>query len=401
MIRQLPSGARLANLSHMRPLSLGLLGLSIFIAGGQGLAAPVADAIQTIRAVSAEGKGNAAATKAWQTLSRENADALPAILAGMDGANPLAANWLRAAVDTIAARESKLPLDALQKFLADKKHNPRARRLAFELIQKADAALAAKLIPEMLNDPSVELRRDAVQRVIDEGVDLKKIKKNGLAKKQFRKALDAARDIDQIKATTKALRELGETVDLPRHFGFLMHWTVIGPFDNTKRGGFEKVFPPENQVDLTASYEGKSGKVKWSRFITANEYGMVNINQAYPGPGDGLKEVTAFAHTEYHASEAREVELRLGCKNAWKIWHNGRFVFGRDEYHRGARIDQYRLKLNLKPGRNTLLVKLCQNEQQEDWTKEWEFQLRICDATGTAVLAKNRPATPKTGTKNK
>ena len=397
----MPSGARLANLSRMRLLSLGWLALTLFAVGSPVSAAPVADAIQTIRAVSGEGKGNAAAAKAWQTLSQADADTLPAILAGMDGANPLAANWLRAAVDTIAAREGKLPLAALQKFLANQKHNPRARRLAFELIQKADATLAAKLIPTMLTDPSVELRRDAVQRVIDQGTDLKKIKKVDLAKQQFRKALDAARDIDQIKATTKALRDLGETVDLPRHFGFLMHWQVIGPFDNTKRVGFEKVFPPENQVDLTASYEGKHGQVKWSRFITANEYGMVNINHAYPSPGDGLKEVTAFAYTEYHAAEARAVELRLGCKNAWKIWHNGRFVFGRDEYHRGARIDQYRLTLNLKPGRNTLLVKLCQNEQQEDWTKEWEFQLRICDATGTAVLAKNRPATPKTGTKNK
>ncbi len=107
-----------------------------------------------------------------------------------------------------------------------------------------------------------------------------------------------------------------------------------------------------------------------------------------------------MAHTEYQAAEARDVELRLGCKNAWKIWHNGKLIFGRDEYHRGARIDQYQLKLRLATGRNTFLVKLCQNEQMEDWTKEWQFQLRVCDATGTAVLAKNRPPTPKTGTDN-
>ena len=94
------------------------------------------------------------------------------------------------------------------------------------------------------------------------------------------------------------------------------------------------------------------------------------------------------------------MELRLGCKNAYKIWHNGKLVFGRDEYHRGTRIDHYQLKINLTAGRNTLLVKLCQNEQKENWTKEWRFQLRVCDATGTAVLAKNRPSTPKTGTKN-
>ena len=90
----------------------------------------------------------------------------------------------------------------------------------------------------------------------------------------------------------------------------------------------------------------------------------------------------------------------MGCKNAWKIWHNGQLVFSRDEYHRGIRIDQYQLDINLTKGRNTFLVKLCQNEQQQSWTKQWQFQLRVCDATGTAVLAADRPPTPETGTDN-
>ena len=385
----------------MKSLFAGMLALVFSFLGSQKVsAAPISDSIKTIRAVGKEGQGNAAAAKAWQLLSMSDADALPEILAAIDGANPFAANWLRAAVDTIAARESNLALDDLEKFLGNKKHAPHARRLAFEIIQRTDPKLAEKLIPGMLNDPSVELRRDAVQRVIDEAAALKEADNKPAATKTYQNALNAARDIDQIKTSTAALRQLGETVDLPRHFGFLMHWNVIGPFDNTKRKGFGAVYPPENKINFSASYDGKSGKVKWSEFVTADEYGMVNINKAYPRPGDGLKEVTAFAHTEYHAAEARDVELRLGCKNAWKIWHNSKLVFKRDEYHRGARIDQYQLKIRLAKGRNTLLVKLCQNEQKESWTKEWQFQLRVCDATGTAVLAHNRPPTPKTGTNN-
>jgi hypothetical protein len=381
----------------MNPFTTGALALTICFSA---TAADLSDSLKTIRAVGPEGKGNTAATQAWQALAQAKPAALPQILAAMDGANPLAANWLRAAVDTIASRAKDLPQMELMKFIANQKHDPRARRLAYELIKNANPKLAAKLIPGLLNDPSVELRRDAVQRVMDEGADLKKINKADLAQKQYRIALDAARDIDQIKKITAALRALGQKVDLPRHFGFLMHWTVIGPFDNTDRNGFEEAFPPESKVDFAATYKGKANKVKWSPFVTADEYGMVDINKAYPGPGDGLKEVTAFAYTEYNAADARAVELRLGCKNAWKIWHNGKLVFGRDEYHRGIRIDQYKLKINLAKGRNTLLVKLCQNEQQQDWTKEWQFQLRVCDATGTALLAADRPPTPKTGTNN-
>ena len=82
---------------------------------------------------------------------------------------------------------------------------------------------------------------------------------------------------------------------------------------------------------------------------------------------------------------AAAAELRLGCKNAWKIWLNGELVFGHDEYHRGMRIDQYKLPVQLKKGGNTIVVKACQNEQVEDWTVQWQFQLRVGDATGTAI----------------
>ena len=381
----------------MKPLFAGLLAATICFTGE---AASVSDSIKTIRAVGPEGQGNAAAAKAWQSLAQADAAALPEILRAMNGASPLAANWLRAAVDTIAGRGEKLPQKAMLDFLADQKQEPRARRLAFELIQNANPKLAENLIPGLINDPSVELRRDAVARVIDAGAKLQAAKQTDGAIQAYRKALDAARDIDQIKAATTALRQLKQEVDLPRHFGFLMHWNVIGPFDNTERKGFATVFPPEKKIDLTASYPGKAGKVAWSEFITADEYGMVDINKAYPGPGDGLKEVTAFAYTEYTAAEARSAQLRLGCKNAWKIWHNGQLVFSRDEYHRGMRIDQYQLDINLAKGRNTFLVKLCQNEQEQSWTKQWQFQLRVCDATGTAILASNRPPTPETGTDN-
>jgi len=164
-------------------------------------------------------------------------------------------------------------------------------------------------------------------------------------------------------------------------FGWLTAWQVVGPFDNTGGAGFDKPFPPEDKVDLQAEYEGKAGKVRWKPTKTTNELGLVDLNN----PLGTLKSVTGYAYTEITATRARPVELRLGCKNGWKIWFNGKYLFGRDEYHRGIEIDQYRFKVDLQPGRNTILVKVCQNEQTEDWTKEWEFQLRVTDDLGAAI----------------
>jgi hypothetical protein len=101
------------------------------------------------------------------------------------------------------------------------------------------------------------------------------------------------------------------------------------------------------------------------------------------------KQVVGYAATEFASAEARDAEIRIGCKNGWKVWLNGELLFDRDEYHRGAKLDQYKLPCHLKAGKNVILVKCCQNEQTEQWTVEWEFQLRVCDATGTAIASAN------------
>lgn len=351
--------------------------------------------ISKILAVGSEGEGNVEAAAAWQELSKSSLDQAPAILAKMEGANPLAANYLRSAVETIVARETakgeELPLAGLGELLLDPRQDPNARHFAFQLIEKNDPETAAKLVPGMLNDPSTALRRGAVTRLIDEAKSLAKAEEQGGAVLIYRQALGGARDVDQINEITKALRDLDQEVDLPRHFGFLMHWNVLAPFDNTDEAGFAEVFAPEKEINLEAAYRGKEEEVKWQPLVTSDEYGKVDFNKPY----GLLKEVTGYAYTEFNSDSDRPVELRLGCKNGWKIWLNGEFLFGRDEYHRGSRIDQYTLKAQLKKGKNTILVKCCQDGQEQDWTVQWEFQLRVCDATGTAVLASDRLPTPK------
>lgn len=347
----------------------------------------LAEPIQIIRAVGPEGRGNAEAAVAWQKLAAAEADDLSTILSAMDGANELALNWLRAAVDAIAAREQaagrKLPVANLEKFVLDTKHHPRSRRLAYELIARSDAGHAQSLIAGLRDDPSTELRRDAVQRLVGEAAALGKAGKTNDAVTKYQTALKSARDVDQVESIAKELKKLGSPVSLPGVFGWVTNWKVIGPFDSKGGAGFDKVYPPEERIELAAEYDGLSGKVRWQEFKATDDYGKVDLNK----PCGALKGVAGYAYTEFYADKARPVELRLGGKNAWKVWLNGKLLFGRDEYHRGAEIDQYRMAAELKPGTNAILVKVCQNEQKEEWTVEWEFQLRITDAVGTPIAS--------------
>ena len=370
-----------------RAILIGLLAVLLVGFSKANAASPpeFSAAIEALCRVGPEGRGNAEASLAWKQLAAAPAADLPAILAAMDSANDLARNWLRAAVDTVVSRETAvghaLPVAELEAFLADRRHNGRARRLAFDLIARADEAKAKRLIAGMLDDPAGELRREAVQQLMTEAAQLQASGRADDAKARYRTALQAARDTDQVDAIAKALRALSETPDLRRVFGWLTRWKVIGPFDNSGLAGFAAVYPPEREIKLDAEYDGKSGKVRWRDFETRDEYGVVDLNK----PLGALKEVTGYAYAEFDAAQAQPAEIRLGSENAWKVWFNGQFLFGRDEYHRGREIDQYRLPVQLKAGRNTILVKVCQDQKVEEWTVEWQFQLRVTDSLGTPI----------------
>ena len=360
----------------------------------------IAEPVRALRAVGPEGQGNAAASAAWKKLANGNVTTLVPLLVAMDGANDYALNWLRAAVDAVASRElaasHPLPLPELKQFLLQTEHNPRARRLAFELVARTDPTTADQLLAGMLNDPSLELRRDAVQKLVDQANQALARTNLTTATPLLQTALRSARDVTQIEGITEKLKGLGQPVDLQKHFGFLSEWKVIGPFDNTGNQGFETALPPDLKLDLMAEYDGKKGKVRWQDYVTTHKYGMVDMNQ----PCGKLKEVMAYATTDFYSDRARAVELRLGGKNSWRLWLNGKLLFAHDEYHTNTEIDQYLMPAQLQKGRNTILVKVCQNELVKDWTEEWEFQLRVTDSLGTPIIvAGQSPTAPVTNIK--
>ena len=93
--------------------------------------------------------------------------------------------------------------------------------------------------------------------------------------------------------------------------------------------------------------------------------------------------------------EHPEVGLPQHCTgkmsvNAVKVWLNGRPIAQHNVYHSGSQFDQYVSRVVLEPGRNVILVKVCQNAITPDWADAWGFQLRICDHNGTAVLSTDR-----------
>src|SRR5205823_4167254 len=102
----------------------------------------------------------------------------------------------------------------------------------------------------------------------------------------------------------------------------------------------------------------------------------------------------AYAFAAVHSPTERPVQIRAGSQNALKIFLNGKLIFAREEYHHGMQMDQHIGNGTFRAGRNEILIKICQNEQTDDWAQNWSFQARICDPAGGSVpwtLCEDKP----------
>ncbi|MEL6898906.1 MAG: hypothetical protein AAFP90_22630, partial [Planctomycetota bacterium] len=83
--------------------------------------------------------------------------------------------------------------------------------------------------------------------------------------------------------------------------------------------------------------------------------------------------------------DAGAAQTRIGSATANKVWVNQQATTANEVYHSGSRIDQYIGDCQLKPGRNSVLIKTFQNAQTQPWAQVWDFQFRFTKPDGTPI----------------
>ena len=359
------------------------LAVAVHATHSSAAAAPIAEAISTVRGASPTAATSDEVRQAWRVLAAAEPKEIPMILRGMLDSNPAVENWLRSAVDAIVdgaeASGTSLPKQGLTDLLNDLEAAPRARRVAYELLAQIDEDEATAMLSGMISDPSLEIRYDAIAQALsdlDSGTE-------GQNAARYKELLRVARDLDQIEACKLKLEEAGEDVDLARLLGFVTSWRLCGLFDNTDESGFDVAYPPEATIDFAATYEGKDGSAEWrsETTITDDELALLDLNEVI----GAKKGAVAYAYAEFDASKAGKAQLRYASKNATKLWLNNELVAANEVYHAGSAFDQYVVDVKLMAGKNTLLLKVCQNEQTQPWAQDWTFQLRVTDELGGAI----------------
>ncbi len=131
-------------------------------------------------------------------------------------------------------------------------------------------------------------------------------------------------------------------------------WHLIGPFDNgAGMAGLDRVFPPEKSLDLTATYDGKHGKVAW-RTIKPDAAGYVDLAGPFAGRSS---QIVSYLSREIVSPAEQEATILLGTDDGAKLWLNGELVHT-SRQTRAAAPEQDRVKVTLRKGANTLLLKI-------------------------------------------
>ena len=378
----------------MKSLIVFLLATFTLTSVAVGQSAPddaaVANAVATVKKVELHGVGHADAVKAMKTLNGVSASQISMLFEAMDGSNPVSANWIRAAIQKSISRIDQFPSDSIRAYFDDQTKNPKGRWLAWQMLAENQADFRNATIDGLVSDASMPLREIGIAKLIEDakamGVDVEKMDDDTKAKKKtlLQRALENARDVDQIRSIAKSLSPLGQETNLRAHLGFVEAWHLVAGFDNKDESGFDVAYDPESSLaspDLSSTFTIGEKNVQWKGTESTHVTGVVDLNEVL-GKAKG---VVAYAASDFESSADYEAEVRIGTPNAHKIWINGDLVMSNEIYHNSNSIDKFSAPVKLKKGVNQVVVKLCQNEQTQSWAQDWSFQLRFCDTTGKAV----------------
>ena len=149
-------------------------------------------------------------------------------------------------------------------------------------------------------------------------------------------------------------------------------WIVLGPFDNMDKIGFETAYIPEEatHVDTTVKYDSIDGEVSWQKCSDDKLDGNIRF-------GKDVDWRVAYALTTVTSPDEREVQFRFDSDDQGKVWLNGVEAYAHTETHK-AIMDRYIFPVTLKKGKNSILVKVCEEKEG------WGFYLRITDKNGQA-----------------
>jgi cellulose synthase operon protein C len=174
--------------------------------------------------------------------------------------------------------------------------------------------------------------------------------------------------------------------------GFIGRWMVVGPFDNENKGGFDRPFDPEAELDqpivLGRAYDGKERPVRWRVLPETPQYGWFDFGEFLRPRENACAYATTFLRAKAGTRAPRKISLWVGSAGAFRVFWNGEKAL-EDPGYRDLDADRFAAVVTLEPGQNRLTVKACGEEEAP------KFALRVGDEKGAPELGIEAQADPE------
>ncbi len=147
------------------------------------------------------------------------------------------------------------------------------------------------------------------------------------------------------------------------------NWYYLGPFDNPEgTKGFDTVYPPEQAINLNATYQGKNDQpIRWKEHPGFQVGVPLDFPPLYEKP-EQKEWICTYLYHEIDVAEETFLPISLGSAGTLTIWLNEERLLHLNVKGSISPNDRFAM-LKLKPGKNKLLVKICQG------VARWSFYI--------------------------
>jgi serine/threonine protein kinase len=141
-------------------------------------------------------------------------------------------------------------------------------------------------------------------------------------------------------------------------------WYYIGPFEGGPGDGFGRAYPPENDLDLNRIYIGKNNmEARWKKFPDYRPGKVQNLRLFGADDGAGV-----YIYLPIETATAVSLPVGFGSDDTLTVWLNRKLLISKN-VSRSLQRDSEVVTLNLRPGVNHLLLKVCNG------VGRWEFSV--------------------------
>ncbi|MFA4016229.1 MAG: hypothetical protein RUDDFDWM_001332 [Candidatus Fervidibacterota bacterium] len=198
----------------------------------------------------------------------------------------------------------------------------------------------------------------------------------------YKRALLLSRDRRLIEDIADKMRSFGVAPsDVASERGYITRWWFLGPIKGRDEWRDADAIEVGNRIDVSKPVKLEQGVLRWHYRRVDDPTGHVNLEQVV----SRRDFVCAYMMTEFDLDEPTEAVMLIGSDDDVFVWLNGELVhkFVGD---RGWRADQDSVRVKLKAGTNTVLLKVLNGRAQ------WAASVRLLTPDGNPIDVDKRVA---------